>query len=113
MSPPIDEKLMAYLGARWDHEAARVKDTVAAMNPRERKLVREAAIMGFVRGAMAGRLAGSAGMSVDIPDGTDILGEVVSACLSMPDLYPTFKRMEQVAVRRAGGSTKGGTPDVR
>jgi hypothetical protein len=68
--------------------------------PREQKLVREASIMGFVRDAMAGRFAARAGVSPDIPDGRDILAEVVSACLSMPDLYPTFERMERTANRR-------------
>jgi hypothetical protein len=106
--PEIDEKLARYLAARWDAEAVRVTATVGSMRPREQKLVREAAIMGFVRGAMAGRVAGQEGVKPEIPDGREILAEVVSACLSMPDLYPAFDRMERLAQRRVRSQANGG-----
>jgi hypothetical protein len=96
----IDEQLVKYLALRWATEGQRVAETVGAMNPREQKLVREAAVMGYVRGSMHGRLAGREGVQPVIPPDSEVLAEVVSACLSMPDLYPTFERMERLANRR-------------
>lgn len=95
---PIDEQLMRYFEARADERASRVVAVLGAMNPRERRLVREAAVMGFVRGAMYGDHENIRQMGM--PPDSSMLAEVVSACLSMPDLYPTFERMERTALRR-------------
>lgn len=60
------------------------------LRPYERRLVHEAAVMGYVRGALAGR-AGAAlnePRETDIPTDTDMIFEVVGACLAMPDRYP-------------------------
>jgi hypothetical protein len=54
-----------------------------AMTPRERRLVRDAAVMGYVRGNMAGKCG-----DFTIPPDVEILHEVVDACLAFPDLYP-------------------------
>jgi hypothetical protein len=97
----FDEQLVRYFAARQEQRAERVESVVAALNPRERKLVREAAVMGYVRGAMAGAVAARAGeRDATIPPDSFVLREVVDACLSMPDLYPTFERMERLANRR-------------
>lgn len=101
MSVEIPEALVRYFAARDRQEAERVASTLGAMNPRERKLVREAAVMGYVRGTMAGRVDGREGRETVIPPDSDVLALVVACCLSMPDLYPTFERMERTATRRA------------
>lgn len=100
MAPEIPEALARYFALRQEQRAKRVESVVAALNPRERKLVREAAVMGYVRGTMAGAAAGRDGAEPAIPSDLDVLAEVVDACLSMEDLYPTFARMERTALRR-------------
>lgn len=107
MAVEIDDALAQYLAARWTAEGRRVASVISVMRAREVRLVREAAIMGYVRGAMAGESAvfnGGRLFSTQIPDGKDILATVISACLSMPDLYPTFERMERTAMRREATS---------
>jgi hypothetical protein len=83
MTAHIDEFLIDYLTRQ---DAARVDRAAAvfgALTDRERLLVREAAVMGYVRGTMA--LKGE-----KIPKDSAITQEVVTACLSFPDLYPTI-----------------------
>ena len=108
MSPEMEANLTSYLAARRDMEAERVESTLAAMNPRERKLVREAAVMGYVRGSMAGAVDARAGRETVIPPDSQVLRHVTECCLSMPDLYPTFERMERTANRRAAREPEGG-----
>lgn len=96
----IDERLVRYFAERQRQRAEQVVAVVGAMNPREQRLVREAAVMGYVRGTMAGRVDGREGRETVIPHDRDVLALVVSCCLSMPDLYPTFDRMERLANRR-------------
>lgn len=82
----LDMEIMRNLAARLQREHERVERTLAALTERERRLVREAAVMGYVRGARSvpgGHLA-------QIGPHAEILAEVVGACLSMPDLYPIF-----------------------
>lgn len=98
------EQLVRYFNIRQEERSQRVESVVAALNPRERKLVREAAVMGYVRGTMAGAVAGREGAKPEIPPDSFVLREVVDACLSMPDLYPTFERMERTAMRRERAS---------
>ncbi len=101
VQPEIMQGLARYFASREQQRAEQVASVLGAMNPRERKLVREAAVMGYVRGTMAGAVDGRAGREAEIPHDRDILALVVSCCLSIPDLYPTFEQMERLAVRRA------------
>ncbi len=101
VQPDIMQGLGSYFAARERQRAEQVASVLGAMNPRERKLVREAAVMGYVRGTMAGAVDARAGRETEIPHDRDILALVVSCCLSIPDLYPTFGRMERLAIRRA------------
>jgi len=108
MSVEFDERLAAYFALRQQQRADAVAAVVGAMNPRERRLVREAAVMGYVRGSMAGEVAGRQGVfKTKIPPDSAVVAEVVDACLSMPDLYPTFERMERLAARRARRAEPG------
>lgn len=100
-SPTVDPELLAYLEQRWDNEAVRVVDTIGAMTVREKKLVREAAVMGFVLGTYDGHAAALAGeRRTKIPPDRQILAEVISACLGMAEVYPTVARLEGLAARR-------------
>ena len=55
------------------------------LTDRERALVREAAVMGYVNGVMAER-----GNRESIPKDMQILKEVLLACRSMRDQYPNL-----------------------
>lgn len=75
--------MIGYLAARDSARHRQTDDAIAALTDRERALVREAAVMGYVQGSMA--LQGQA-----IPPDTSILRLVIAACLATPDLYPTL-----------------------
>lgn len=49
---PIPEEIVRYVAARDQERAERVDRALAALTGRERALVREAAVMGYVQGAM-------------------------------------------------------------
>lgn len=89
----------AYFAQRRAERERRVLDVFEGLNPRERRLVQEAAVMGYVRGARAGEVAGGYGKT-EIPDDQAITHEVVSACLHMSELYPVMVRVEGVGSRR-------------
>lgn len=102
---PIPSKMAAYFEQRRRERARDVEVTYAAMNPRERRLVREAAVMGYVRGAMAGEThvtLREPGRSrrTPIPKDSDIVREVIDATFAFPDLYPVMNRMKATAHRR-------------
>ena len=86
MTGVSDEELARYLGDRDARRAKAVRRTLDGLSDRERALLREGAVMGYVRGSMA------AGGSQRVPPDEQILVEVVDACLAHPDLYPTLTR---------------------
>jgi hypothetical protein len=79
----LPEPLFAYLAARDAQRAEAVDAVLASLTERERRLVREAAVMGYVRGRR--HPAGQ-----DHPKDSAVLAEVVDACLAAPDLYPVI-----------------------
>lgn len=97
--------LARYFAERERQRADDVRVTWDALSPVQQKLVREAAVMGYVRGSMAGEVAAHKGaFRTEIPADTAIVAEVISACLSMDDLYPTIRRAHRRGLRRAGAS---------
>lgn len=86
MATDLPDALVAYFVSR---ETARRNDITAALaglTDRERGLVRDAAVMGFVQGS---RWRGEeAAFPLDRP----IVEGVIDACLHMRDLYPTLSR---------------------
>jgi hypothetical protein len=82
----VDEDLIRYLAVRDRQHADEIAETLAALTDREGALFREAAVMGFVRGQMYGAAFGRK----RVPSDSDMVAEVVGACLSMPDLYPVI-----------------------
>lgn len=83
MPDALDERLLAYLAQRDTQRAEAVTAFLNKLTERERRLMREAAVMGYVRGRMH-------------PDGeahpkdSAVFAEVVDACLAIPDLYPVI-----------------------
>jgi hypothetical protein len=59
----------------------------AALTDREQRLVRDAAVMGWVQGKMAAEAA--------VPYVTQIIITVLEAVASFPDLYPTLAGLPQ------------------
>jgi hypothetical protein len=83
MTTQADEFLIDYLTRQDAARTDRAATAFAALTDRERLLVKEAAVMGYVRGTMAPK-------GEKIPKDSAITQEVVTACLSFPDLYPTI-----------------------
>lgn len=90
MPDALPEPLLAYFAKRQQQRAEAVEATLASLSERERRLIREAAVMGYARGRMH-------------PDGQDqpkdsaVLAEVIDACLAMPDLYPIISGVRPCA----------------
>jgi hypothetical protein len=89
----LPEALIHYLADRDAQRARQVEATLAALTERERRLIREAAVMGYVRGRMHPT-------DEQHPKDTAVLHEVVAACTAIPDLYPVIS-----GVRPCGSCT--------
>jgi hypothetical protein len=83
----IPDGLARYFALRQQQRDAEVNQVLARMTERERRLVREAAVMGYVRGALA---AAGGRPAPPIPPDSAVVADVVSACLTMSDLYPVI-----------------------
>lgn len=81
MAAPLPEYLITYLEQRDTARADAVRVFLASLTGRERALVQDASVMGYVRGTMAPK-------GEEIPLNAAILAEVVGACFVFPDLYP-------------------------
>lgn len=97
MPADIPSALVRYFAEREDQRAHRVEATLAAMTDRERALVGEAAVMGYVTGVWAGP------HRAEIPLDAAIVAEVINACLAKGDLYPTIAGL--ISARFAEGNT--------
>lgn len=80
----LDADLIQYFATREQQRDQQVRRILATLSDREQQLVREAAVMGYVRGSM------SAHPSLEIPKDAAIVWEVIDACRAMPDLYRTI-----------------------
>ena len=86
--PPAE--LVSYLAQRDGDRADAVTAVLDALTDRERALVRNAAVMGYVRGRMHPN--GEAH-----PKDSVVLAEVIDACLAHPDLYPAINAVAEIA----------------
>lgn len=110
----LPPELLSYFADRERQRYERIERALATLRPYERRLVREAAVMGYVRGAMAGRARAGRGESRDgdIPKDSAILAEVVGACIAMDDYYPYLsdaadgKRRRVTKARRWPGESR-------
>lgn len=82
----IPEDVLTYLQKREKARQDEYAQLMGTMTPKEQSLVREAAVMGFVQGAMA-----AGGLPREqFPSDTEITQRVVESCQSFPDLYTTI-----------------------
>jgi hypothetical protein len=85
VSEPVpDAALLAYFETRQQQRADERNAVLRGLTKREQQLVREAAVMGYVRGTMA--------HSKEIPDDSAVTAHVIDCCLGFPDLYPAMTR---------------------
>lgn len=91
-APDLADRLHDYFAERMRQRRAAINRALATLRPYERRLVKEAAVMGYVRGAMAGRNRANRGepRDGDIPTDGDILADVIDACIGM-DGYPYLR----------------------
>ncbi len=92
-SPTIDEGLLRYFAAREQQRNDRANTAWMLLRPYERRLVREAAVMGYVLGHQDGRIDERshhtvAEMQARFPKDFDIVRQVLEHCDSTADLYP-------------------------
>lgn len=80
----MDAGLLAYFEARQQQRAGDRQAVLRGLTKREQDLVREAAVMGYVRGTMAD--------SKEIPGDSEVLALVIDCCLGFSDLYPAMTR---------------------
>lgn len=78
------DQLAGYLDTRAKERGEYVARLAAKFTERELRLIREAAVMGYVQGGMGGGHHGK------IPGDRDITELVLAACMQHPDLYPTI-----------------------
>jgi hypothetical protein len=93
-NPTAADRLIRYFEIREQHRADEIAAVLNGLTDRERALVREAAVMGFVRGSM---FASGSQKTPEIPRDSRVVAEVVGACLSFPNLYPTLTGWEPAA----------------
>ncbi|MFK0182341.1 hypothetical protein ACIQVR_41025 [Streptomyces xanthochromogenes] len=79
----IPEFLIEYLAQRADDRADAVTVVLASLTDRERRLVHDAAVMGYVQGMRHPQRE-------RIPKNSRIVSLVVQECLAFPDLYPAI-----------------------
>jgi hypothetical protein len=77
----LPDFLTAYFADRQRARAEAVSAFLGSLTDRERALVHDAAVMGYVRGSMHPR-------GEEIPLNAPIVADVVNACFAFPDLYP-------------------------
>ena len=83
MDHTLPAALRTYLDQRHADRTGAVERVVTAFTDRERALVKEAAVMGYVQGTWHPR-------DEPIPGNNAILAAVIDACLHHSDLYPTL-----------------------
>lgn len=81
-APALPEALVGYFATREEQRFTATMQMLTDLTERELKLVREAAVMGWVQGQ---RHADEA-----IPKDRQILFRVADACRAFPDLYPAI-----------------------
>lgn len=79
---PAEALIAQYFTQRDASRRDSVAAVLAGLNERERLLVKEAAVMGWVQGMRHHDLA--------FPGDTNALITVVDACIAFQDLYPTI-----------------------
>ena len=83
MPDALPEALVTYLIDRDQQRAQAVDEFLAKLTPRERALVTQIAVMGYVQGQRHPE-------GERIPKNDPLLAQVIDACFAFPDLYPAI-----------------------
>lgn len=83
MTDAIPDFLVRYLDQRNASRADAINAFLATLTDRERALIKDAAVMGYVRGRMHPT-------GEKHPKDSAVLVEVIDAALAIPDLYPAI-----------------------
>lgn len=97
MSNGLAPELVNYFEARQQQRKSHAAKMWSLLKPRDQRLVREAAVMGFVQGTRAGSQRYDDGEP--FPKDMEIVERVLIAMEGFPDLYPTFRRLSRRAAR--------------
>ncbi|RKN40772.1 hypothetical protein [Streptomyces hoynatensis] len=98
MSDVLPDYLVRYLEQRAQQRADAVNAVLARLTDREQALAREAAVMGYAQGRRHPE-------GEPHPTNSQVLAEVIDACLSFADLYPTINAVaapEEPTITPAG-----------
>lgn len=90
----IGDRIIRYLAARDRERDDRVNRALGSLTERERALVREASVMGYVLGRQG------AGAEGAFPKDSDIVWSVIDACHAVGDPYPTINALTDDGDRR-------------
>lgn len=90
-----DNLMEQYLEMRERQRSQAVNDLLGSFTERERGLVRDAAVMGFLLGTMHGPTTPD-----NHPMDSDVVSRVVSHCQPHRDLYPTINRRGRRRTRK-------------
>ncbi|MFF8784751.1 hypothetical protein [Streptomyces sp. NPDC015125] len=104
MAEALPDPLIAYLEKRQADRAERVHALLASLTKRERALLQDTAVMGYVRGSLHPR-------DEEIPLNKEIVAEVVSACFAFPDLYPAVNAAYEEQRQTVEYFVQGQQPD--
>lgn len=88
----LPDTYVNYLVQRAAARADAVSAVLGALTERERALVKDAAVMGYVRGTMHPE-------GEKHPKDSAVLAEVIDSCLAFPDLYPAVNAVSEGARR--------------
>lgn len=102
----LPDWLPGYLAERDRERQQQRAEAFARFTPREQRLIREAAVMGFVRGSMY--CASRHDEEPEIPRDVWIVEQVLAGCLSFDDIYPLIATGEMPVERYEG---EGGRAD--
>ncbi|ONK09482.1 hypothetical protein [Streptomyces sp. MP131-18] len=83
MPDVLPDYLVRYLEQRAQQRADAINNVLARLTDRERALIRDAAVMGYVQGRRHPE-------GDPHPKDGDVLTQVIDACFSFADLYPAI-----------------------
>jgi hypothetical protein len=95
----VPADLAEYFARCQERRKAKATKMWGLLKPRDQRLVREAAVMGFVQGERFGVTRKRGPFEGGFPSDAAIVEQVLIAVESFPDLYPTFRRLSRRADR--------------